>query len=216
MKSILRRALWAAVALPVAGIVAVGVLRAQQPPVAGQQPAQPPSAGQSVLSPVPAPPRGAVYLPANNDALKRGQTLQLVVSEDGKRQIPIVVSDEAYRLAAEYAATEDGEKRAAIKAELLKVLSEQFETQQQIRERELADVEARVKKLRELTQKRRDAQKTIVDQRLDQLLREAEGLGWTPPANAYDAVVPPQATSATSKSDSKTFIKVTEGVAPRR
>jgi hypothetical protein len=32
--------------------------------------------------------------------------------------------------------------------------------------------------------KRADAQKSIVEKHLDQLLREADGLGWTPPGGA--------------------------------
>ena len=218
MKSNLRKMLWAAVTLPVAGILAVGVLRAQQPPIAaGQQAAQPPAAGQPVLPPVAAAARGVVYAqPINAGGY---QPVQLVVTEEidpelnELRQSAAAMSNLAEGLAAQYAATEDGEKRAAIKAELMNSLTQQFEAQQQVRERELANVEARIKKLRELTQKRRDAQKTIIDQRLDQLLREADGLGWAPPANAYDALVP---TSAANKPGSRAFIKVSDGLTPRR
>jgi hypothetical protein len=100
------------------------------------------------------------------------------------RQADGALARKSEDLVAQYAATEDDEQRGGIKTLLAELLAQQFSVQQQLRERELARVEARVKKLRELTQKRREAQQTIVEQRLDQLLREADGLGWTPPGAA--------------------------------
>jgi hypothetical protein len=106
------------------------------------------------------------------------------------RQAESALAHESEQLVAQYAATEDDEQRGGLKTQLAESLSQQFSVQQQLRERELARVEARVKKLRELTEKRRAAQKTIVEQRLDQLLREADGLGWTPPVAAQGALGP--------------------------
>src|SRR6185437_8882618 len=97
------------------------------------------------------------------------------------RQVESALADKSEQLVAQYAATEDDEQRGGFKTQLAESLSQQFSVQQQLRESELARVEARVKKLRELNEKRRAAQQTIVEQRLDQLLREADGLGWTPP-----------------------------------
>jgi hypothetical protein len=84
-------------------------------------------------------------------------------------------------LVREYSRKEDDKERAKIKEKLSAALSKQFEAQQKRREHELAKVEAQVKKLRELMKKRGEERKTIIDRRLDQLMREAEGLGWTPP-----------------------------------
>ncbi len=42
-------------------------------------------------------------------------------------------------------------------------------------------LEARIKKVRELMQRRSAERQTIVEKRADQLLREADGLGWAPP-----------------------------------
>ncbi|HXT58815.1 MAG TPA: hypothetical protein VN699_09265 [Pirellulales bacterium] len=103
------------------------------------------------------------------------------------RQAESALAHKSEQLVAQYAATEDDEQRGGVKTQLAESLSQQFSVQQQLRERELARVEARVKKLRELTEKRREAQRTIVEQRLDQLLREADGLGWTPPGAAQGA-----------------------------
>jgi len=84
-------------------------------------------------------------------------------------------------LVAEYSRKEDEKERAKIKEKLSAALSKQFDLQQKRREHELARVEAQVKKLRELMKKRGEERKAIIDRRLDQLMREAEGLGWTPP-----------------------------------
>jgi hypothetical protein len=84
-------------------------------------------------------------------------------------------------LVAEYSRKEDDKERAKVKEKLSAALSKQFDLQQKRREHELAKVEAQVKKLRELMKKRGEERKAIIDRRLDQLMREAEGLGWTPP-----------------------------------
>jgi hypothetical protein len=88
---------------------------------------------------------------------------------------------EVNRLTAEYSKTEGNEARTKIKDKLAAALEKQFTAQQKRRELELARVEAQVKKLRELMKKRDEQRKTIIDNRLDQLVREADGLGWTPP-----------------------------------
>jgi len=85
------------------------------------------------------------------------------------------------RLLAKYAQTADEKQRAEIKAELSKVLERQFDLQMQQREREVTQIEARVKKLREMIEKRKSARQTIVTGRLDQLLNEADGMGWVAP-----------------------------------
>jgi hypothetical protein len=88
---------------------------------------------------------------------------------------------EAAGLVKEYGRSEKEEQRDKIKTKLSEVLGKQFDLQQKRRDRELARLEAQVKKLRDLMKKRSDARQTIVDKRLDQLIREAEGLGWTAP-----------------------------------
>ena len=81
----------------------------------------------------------------------------------------------------EYARTMDESQRGKIKAKLTSNLEKQFELQQKRRDLEVAQIEAQLKKLREIMRKRGEARQTIIDKRLDQLLREADGLGWTPP-----------------------------------
>jgi hypothetical protein len=87
-------------------------------------------------------------------------------------------------LLAKYAETADEKERAKIKEGLAKELEKLFDLQQKERESEIADIEARVKRLRDMLDKRTKARQSIISNRLDQLIREAEGLGWVEPAPA--------------------------------
>ena len=89
---------------------------------------------------------------------------------------------EQHRLLTNYAQSTDEKQRAAIKEALSKVLQRQFDLQIQQREREVSQIEARVKKLREMIAKRNAARQTIVTGRLDQLLNEMDGMGWVAPS----------------------------------
>lgn len=64
------------------------------------------------------------------------------------------------------------------KKELRKVLDEQFGIRQEARLREIAEIEGRVRQLREALERRAAAKAQIIDRRLNDLLSEAEGLGW--------------------------------------
>ena len=85
------------------------------------------------------------------------------------------------KLTAAYGRTEGEDARSKVKEKLSAALVKQFDAQQKRRELELSRVEAQVKKLRALMKKRDEERKTIIDKRLDQLIREADGLGWSPP-----------------------------------
>lgn len=83
-------------------------------------------------------------------------------------------------LTSRYGEIADEDELQKAKTELAELLTKQFEIQQQIREEEVGQLESRVKKLRGLIDKRKEARQSIIEKRLDQLLREAEGLGWNP------------------------------------
>ena len=91
------------------------------------------------------------------------------------------------QLLAKYTQTTDAKERAEIKASLAKVLQNLFDLQLWQREREVSEVEARVKKLREAIDKRKAAKEAIVNTRLDQLLNEADGMGWVSPTGGMPA-----------------------------
>jgi len=89
------------------------------------------------------------------------------------------VDQETHPLLEALAKTENDSERSKIKAKLTTALEKQFDLQQKRRELEVARIEAQLKKLRDLIKKRSDNRQSIVDKRLDQLIREAEGLGWS-------------------------------------
>lgn len=88
---------------------------------------------------------------------------------------------EQQRILGRYARSSDERERSGLQAALVKVLDQQFDLQQQERWAEIAAIEARVRRLRETLEKRNRARQTIVEERLSQLLREADGLGWIAP-----------------------------------
>jgi hypothetical protein len=65
-----------------------------------------------------------------------------------------------------------------LKALLTETLERQFDLRQKRHTTEIENLEAQVKKLKELVQKRQEARRDIINKRLDQLKSEAEGLGW--------------------------------------
>lgn len=74
-------------------------------------------------------------------------------------------------------AKSDSEKTSAAN-ELSKVLEKSFQRDLDRRERQISDVEARVKKLRDQIDKRKKAKDEIISLRLKTILNEADGLGF--------------------------------------
>jgi hypothetical protein len=73
---------------------------------------------------------------------------------------------------------EGDDARAEAKENLTKLLDEYFEADMERRERELAEVEERVNKLRSTLQRRREKKGDILDLQIEVLLNEADGLGF--------------------------------------
>jgi hypothetical protein len=87
-------------------------------------------------------------------------------------------------LLAQYAAADAPDDQKGLKDQLRDTLAKQFDVQRQRRELELQRIEERVQKLRDQIKKRNEARDTIIDRRFEQLISEADGLGWGPPASA--------------------------------
>jgi hypothetical protein len=85
---------------------------------------------------------------------------------------------ERQRLISEYSQTEDEKERGWIAGEMEKVIARHFDIRQESRDRELKRLEEQVRKLREVHQKRARQKEQIVQDRVRQLLRDADGLGW--------------------------------------
>jgi len=102
-------------------------------------------------------------------------------------QAEATLANESEELVGRFAETDNAADRKQLAGELRQTLAKQFEVQRKRRELELNRIEERVRKLRDQIKKRDDARETIIDRRLDQLINEVEGLGWTPPAGARGA-----------------------------
>jgi len=74
-------------------------------------------------------------------------------------------------------AKSDAEKEK-MKAELSQKLEKQFDQRQKRHEADIEALETQIKKLKELVKTRNDNRKEIVSRRLEQLVRDSQGLGW--------------------------------------
>ncbi len=74
--------------------------------------------------------------------------------------------------------TAEGDKKEEIKTKLTDLLNKQFDLRQQRHQEEIKALEAQVRRLKGLVEKRQENRREIISKRLDQLVRDAEGLGW--------------------------------------
>jgi hypothetical protein len=88
------------------------------------------------------------------------------------------LSNQISELAAKYKSLSDDNERSAVEQELLARVNDQFTVRQALREKELMELEEQVKHLRDLHEKRNGQKDRIVGDRVQLLLREAQGLGW--------------------------------------
>ncbi|HVX11481.1 MAG TPA: hypothetical protein VHC22_09890 [Pirellulales bacterium] len=127
-----------------------------------------------------------------NLVIEKGQTIQAAdqaTDELAKLNwLDTALAEQAAALVkqlAEMSAEKPDDKQLVeLRQKLHDTLEQQFDTQQKVRELEVAGIEAKVKKLRDIVTRRNDARRSIIDKRYDQLLSEADGLGWNSPAGA--------------------------------
>jgi hypothetical protein len=81
-------------------------------------------------------------------------------------------------LQATYQTTTDADERKKLSEELEQVITKHFEIRQKIRARELEELQSQIRRLQELHERRQQEKSQIVADRLRQVLREAQGLGW--------------------------------------
>jgi hypothetical protein len=74
-------------------------------------------------------------------------------------------------------ATSDAQRSDA-RTKLAENVGKQFDLRQKRHGLEIEALEAQIKKLRELVQKRQESRSEIISRRVDQIVRESEGLGW--------------------------------------
>jgi hypothetical protein len=96
----------------------------------------------------------------------------------GQSQEETQLANQANELAQKLVGAKSDADREKHKEQLSEILDKQFEVRQQRHKKEIESLEAQVKKLRDLVDKRQENRRQIVAKRLDQILQEAQGLGW--------------------------------------
>jgi hypothetical protein len=96
---------------------------------------------------------------------------------------PLEEADRAHaestrRLQSEYRAATNPDEREKLSDELERVISEHFEIRQKMRAQELEDLQKQIRRLQELHDRREQEKNQIISDRLRQVLRDADGLGW--------------------------------------
>ena len=136
-------------------------------------PPAPPGAPAVLAPPVPAPPgqhatmRNAFYRPGSQPFFAYS------FSADENN-----LSHQAEQFAQQLAAAKSDSDRDKIKGQLTELLEKQFDQRQKRHEEEIKQLEAQIKKLRDQIDKRQENRREIIGARLDQILKEAQGLGW--------------------------------------
>jgi hypothetical protein len=86
-------------------------------------------------------------------------------------------------LAHQYVAAEKPEAKKEFHKRLSDQLSQEFDVHIKNQQKELEDLEKQIANLRNVLKKRIDAKTTIVERRVEQLIQDAEGLGWNAPSS---------------------------------
>jgi hypothetical protein len=171
----------------------LGVLLVVEPQdsAADPRPAQPPLGVPAVAQPQgsAADPRPTAAVPVleGNPYVGRLFAFQTTGDHRDDDQLSELVrldanlAQQSQQLIDQYGAATDDADRAKLKEQLAQTLERQFDSQQKLRELEVSRIEARLKTLRELIAKRNESKRSIIVKRLDQLIGDAEGLGWSSP-----------------------------------
>ncbi len=94
------------------------------------------------------------------------------------------------QLAHQYVAAEKPEDKKEFRRKLSEELSKEFDVHIKNQQKELEDLEKQIANLRKVLAKRLEAKATIVERRAEQLIQEAEGLGWNAPSSPRSAYGP--------------------------
>jgi len=92
-----------------------------------------------------------------------------------------VLQSQSLELAQKYVKTEKEDEKKDLRKKLTQLLGEQFDLHLEGQQKELDELEKQVAKLKNVLKKRKDAKENIVERRLDQLVQDADGLGWNAP-----------------------------------
>jgi hypothetical protein len=82
------------------------------------------------------------------------------------------------RLIERWKTSKEAAEREKLETELRQLLKREFASRLAVHEREIKQLEEKIRQLRERLSLRKEKQEEIVEHRLQQILREAQGLGW--------------------------------------
>jgi ketol-acid reductoisomerase len=88
------------------------------------------------------------------------------------------LKDKNWRLGKEYRECKSAGRKEEIKKEIRECLDKLFDLKQEENESKIADVEKKLKKLRKRGETRKRNKKKIINQRFNQMVGDAEDLGW--------------------------------------
>jgi thymidylate synthase len=88
------------------------------------------------------------------------------------------LSAQAEALAHQLAEAGSDGDRDKIKDQLTEVLTKQFDQRQKRHQEEIKQLESQIKKLQDLVDKRQENRREIIGARLNQIVKESQGLGW--------------------------------------
>ena len=88
-------------------------------------------------------------------------------------------------LAKRYLKAERESEKREIRQKMTELLNQSFDEHMKRQQKELEDLEKQIADLRAIIKKREGAKATIVDRRVEQLIQDAEGLGWNVPGTSW-------------------------------
>jgi len=122
-----------------------------------------------VTAPAVALPKGGNYATAYSNG---GSTVYAITNEEAG------LSHQAEMLAQQLGTARSDSDRDKIKGQLSELLEKQFNERQKRHEAEIKQLEEQIKKLKDLVDKRQENRHQIITDRLNQIVRESQGLGW--------------------------------------
>jgi hypothetical protein len=155
------------------------VASAQQPTYSlgtanGPRPAAAPVPQPNSVPAIPPPPA----TPGGTSPFYTSRPGVWTINGEGFSAEDAAVGRHAHQLAQAFAREKSDSDREKIKGQLGDLLKEQFDKRQKRHEDEIKQLEAQIKKLRDLVDKRQENRREIISRRLDQIVRESQGLGW--------------------------------------
>ncbi len=126
--------------------------------------------------------RPDLYLKIVKKGIKEMYLMKKLKEEDParyKRKKEILkLRNKKRRLVKEYRKCESAERKEEIKKEIKESLDKLFDLKQEENYCKIADVEKKLKKLRKRGETRKRNKKKIINQRFNQIINNAEDLGW--------------------------------------